>query len=59
MKISSFRLELDSFRTLIGKYSRAEAFGNQPKESAFKYLGCKNCPWPGGPETRVLALGWH
>ena len=34
MMISSFRLEFDSLRTLIGKYNKAEALCKQPVGSA-------------------------
>lgn len=37
MQTSSFRLEFDSFRTLIlGKYSKADGFCNQPAGECFR-----------------------
>lgn len=47
MKTSSFRLEFDSLRMLIGKYSKAEALCKQPVGSDFKCPGSQSCPWLG------------
>lgn len=44
VKTSAFRLELDSFRMLEGKYSKTEALCNQPASSAFARLGSQSCP---------------
>lgn len=44
MKTSSFRLELDAFRMLIGKYSKTEAPCHQPAGSAFKCLVTRSVP---------------
>lgn len=47
MKTSSFRLEFDSLRMLIGKYSKAKALCKQPVGSDFQCPGFQSCPWLG------------